>query len=224
MSPAADEDNEDEEGDGERKLKKTGRRPGKRGRKLTKKDRGRINRQLADKQYINCDLCNDYECFVDDDDMDDGQQRKDELDEEVSNWIEDLAGCKESGVQWNDRDLYLGAMCSSYGDGVELAVFVDEDCTIYTNQKSFYDVFDPDNDNDNGYNYLTYAEEFIKNSFSETTACLQQEFDDPDEEDDENANDDGEQNYEGERARLHAPLSVVPRAASRVALTLWSWL
>ena len=62
--------------------------------------------------------------------MDDGVQRQDELDESVSEWIADLAECKESGAQWNGLDLYIGAMCSPYGDGVELAVFVNEDSKL----------------------------------------------------------------------------------------------
>eukprot|EP00584_Thalassiosira_punctigera_P011102 CAMPEP_0172529108 /NCGR_PEP_ID=MMETSP1067-20121228/3256_1 /TAXON_ID=265564 ORGANISM="Thalassiosira punctigera, Strain Tpunct2005C2" /NCGR_SAMPLE_ID=MMETSP1067 /ASSEMBLY_ACC=CAM_ASM_000444 /LENGTH=563 /DNA_ID=CAMNT_0013313103 /DNA_START=68 /DNA_END=1759 /DNA_ORIENTATION=- len=177
-----EEDNNEEEGedneDEERKLKEN--------RKLAQR--------VLSKQYIDCDQCNNYECFVDYDEMDDGVVRRDELDEEVSEWVQDLAECKESGVQWNDMDLYLGAMCSPHGDGVELAVFVDEDCTMYTNQMSFYNVFDPYNDNEDGINYLTYAEEFIKYAFTEVTSCLDQEYADPEEDNDED--DDEEEEYE----------------------------
>lgn len=167
-------------------------------RKLSAIDRKAITRKLENKVYIDCDQCNNYECFVDEDEMDDGQQRKDELDAQVSEWIQELAECKESGAQWNDMDLYLGAICSPYGDGVELAVFVNEDCTMYTNKMSFNDVFDPYNDNDDGINYLTYAEDFIKYAFSEVTSCLQQEYADPEEEND-NGDDDEEEEYEGKR-------------------------
>ena len=107
-----------------RKLKK---------RKLTRKN---ITRKLANnKEYIDCNKCSAYECYVDEDDMDDGQQRQDELDEEVSEWIANLAQCQQTGTQWNGLDLYTGVMCSPYGDGVELAVFANEDCTWYTNQQ-----------------------------------------------------------------------------------------
>lgn len=170
----------------DRKLKKNNR-------KLTKKDRKSITRRLA-KEDIDCDQCEAYECYVDEEDLDDQVQRRDELDEEVSNWIQELTECKESGVQWNGIDLFLGAMCSPYGDGVELAVFVNEECTMYTNQKSFYDTFNPYNDNEDGYNYLTYAEEFIKYAFSEVTPCAQQEFNDPNEED--NGEEEEEEEYE----------------------------
>lgn len=102
-------------------------------------------------------------------------QNRDELDQRVSEWIEDLADCKESGVQANGMDLFLGAMCSPYGDGVELAVFVDDQCTMYTTLKSFNNAFSPYNDNEDGVNYLTYAESFIKSAFSEVTPCSQLE-------------------------------------------------
>jgi len=189
-----EEDNKDEEGEenqeeGEaedRKLKKNSR-------KLTKKDRKSITRRLA-KQNIDCDQCQAYQCYVDEEDLDDKAVRQDELDEEVSNWIQELAECKESGVQWNGIDLFLGAMCDPYGDGIELAVFVNEECTMYTNQASFENTFNPYNDNEDGYNYLTYAEEFIKYAFSEVTPCMQQEFNDPDKEDDED--EEEEEEYE----------------------------
>ena len=150
-----------------------------------------ITRKLA-KEQINCSQCNSYECFVDEADMDDGYENKDELDEEISEWIAELAACKESGVQKNDAELYLGAMCSPYGDSVELAVFLNEECTIYSSIYKFGDIYTPANDNENGRNMTTYAEQFIKSAFSEVTPCMVQEFADPDEEEDENNNEEEE--------------------------------
>lgn len=168
------------------------------GRKLKTKQRNmkkQEQRKLAS-QAISCDQCIAYECYAAENDADDQNQSREELDESVSEWIADLAECKETGVQWNDMDLYVGAMCSPYGDGVELAVFVDEDCTLYTNQQSFYDVWDPSNDNEDGVNYLTYAEEIIQSAFSQLTPCAQQVYGSPDgyagddaDEDDEDENE-----------------------------------
>jgi hypothetical protein len=91
---------------------------------------------------------------------------------------------------WGDMNLYVGAMCDSYGDGVELAVFANEDCTWYTNQYAFADVYNFNaDDNQNNINYLTYAEEFIKSAFSEITPCAQLQFADPN---GEEAEDDGD--------------------------------
>jgi hypothetical protein len=146
------------------------------------------------KQAIDCAQCSTFECFVDDADLDDTIQTRDELDNSVSEWIAELASCKRTGVQSNGIDLYMSAMCTPYGDGVELAVFLDDACTLYTTGESVYDVWDPNNDNVDGINYLTYAEGFIKSAFSEATSCLLQEFVDPNEIADEE--EDAEEMYQ----------------------------
>merc|ERR1711966_615425 len=191
-----EEEEEEEEGadeDRRRRLVKTWEH--KKKKRTSVKAAAAITRKLAkNKEYIDCEQCSAYECFVDEDDMDDGQQRKDELDEEVSKWIEELAQCQETGQQWNGLDLYTGVMCSPYGDGVELAVFANEDCTWYTNQAGFQDVYDPYANDDEGgnINYITYAEEFIKAAFSEVTPCLQKEYANPDEDEDQEDGDEDE--------------------------------
>ena len=63
-------------------------------------------------------------------------------------------------------------MCSPYGDTIELAVFVDDACTLYTSQKTFADAYNPYNDNEDGTNFVNYAEDYIKNAFSQVTSCL----------------------------------------------------
>jgi len=155
------------------------------GRKLKEEQR-----KLA-KQAISCDQCKAYECYAAEN-ADDQVQSREELDEAVADWIDELVECKETGVYWNDMALYVSAMCTPYGDGVELAVFVDDECTMYTNQQSFYDVWDPSNDNENGVNYLTYAEEILKSSFSEVTACSELQYGYPDGYAGDDADEDGD--------------------------------
>jgi hypothetical protein len=134
------------------------------------------------KQAIDCAQCATYECFADDADLDDAIQGRGELDESVSQWIAELAACKYTGEKWNDIDLFMSAMCSPYGDGVELAVYLDDACTLYTASESVYNVLGWKNNNgEDGINYLAYAEEFIKSAFSEVTSCLLQEYVDPNE-------------------------------------------
>lgn len=151
-------------------------------------------RKLAS-QSINCNQCIAYECFAAANDDDQVQSRED-LDKSIAEWIADLAECKETGAQWNDMNLYVSAMCSPYGDGVELAVFVDEDCTMYTNQQSFYDV--SNSGNENGVNYMTYAEEIIQNAFSELTPCSSQGYGYPDGYDGNDADQDNVEEDENE--------------------------
>ena len=150
-------------------------------------------KQRRTKQFIDCDQCSAYGCYEDDENVDDGQVNKDELDNQVSEWIANLAECQETGVQWNNMNLYVSAMCSPYGDGVEFAVFVDEDCTMYTNQKAFNSVYNPYY-NGEKINYLYYAEDYIKTAFSSVMPCLEQEFANPNEE--QNGNEEEEEKYE----------------------------
>jgi len=102
----------------------------------------------------------------------------------------------ETGQQWNGVDLYASIMCSPYGDGVELAIFVDEDCTMYTNQATFESTYNPYYNNDNGVNYIYYAENYIKNAFSKTLPCMETQYDNPEDGDDDNADEDEEEEYQ----------------------------
>eukprot|EP00569_Conticribra_weissflogii_P000900 CAMPEP_0171357300 /NCGR_PEP_ID=MMETSP0878-20121228/46169_1 /TAXON_ID=67004 /ORGANISM="Thalassiosira weissflogii, Strain CCMP1336" /LENGTH=701 /DNA_ID=CAMNT_0011863339 /DNA_START=100 /DNA_END=2204 /DNA_ORIENTATION=- len=152
--------------------------------------------------YIDCDQCLANNCYADDEadgDLDDGaqqQQNMDELERQVSEWIANLGECQESGSQdANGNNLYIGVMCDSYGDGVELAVFLDEECSMYTSQHTFNSVYNPNYD-DNEINYVTYAENYIKIAFEETMSCLEVEYDDPNEEQDGNAAEEEEERYE----------------------------
>ena len=185
------EEGEDREQDQEGEKEEGGDEEGERG----EEGEGGEERQLRQlKQAIDCDQCQAYECYYDEAAEDDALQNKNNLDASVSNWIGELAECKASGVQSADGyDLYMSAICDSYGDGVELALFLDEDCTMYTTNESFYNTYDSGNGNDDdGINYLTYAEEFIKSAFSETMSCLQVEYADANEE----AEDDEEEKYQ----------------------------
>lgn len=189
------EEGEDREQDEEGEKEEGGDEEGERGEEGEGEGENQERQLRRLKQAIDCDQCQAYECYYDEAAEDDALQNKNNLDASVSNWIGELAQCKASGVQSADGyDLYMSAICDSYGDGVELALFLDEDCTMYTTNESFYNTYDPDNGNDDGYgiSYLTYAEEFIKSAFSETMSCLQVEYADANEE----AEEDEEKEYQ----------------------------
>mmetsp|Transcript_11090 Transcript_11090/g.27282 ORF Transcript_11090/g.27282 Transcript_11090/m.27282 type:complete len:533 (-) Transcript_11090:257-1855(-) len=153
------------------------------------------NKQRRTTSYIDCDQCKANGCL--DKGNDDGQQQEDDGDDTVAELIEDISQCLNTGLNWNDDDLYLGFMCSPYdGDGVELAVFLDNQCTVYTSLKSFSDIptwyIYSDED------VFTEAETYIKNAFTDTMPCLYEEFGDPayqpgDDDAAAAANDDGYQ-------------------------------
>ncbi len=140
-------------------------------------------------------MCSAYNCFDDEDeDVDDGATTQDELDGNIADWIANLAQCQQSGVQLNGMNIYVGAICSPYGDGVELAVFMDEDCTMYTNQMTFSSAYDSYNgqeaNGNDGLNYAAFAEIYIKNSFTEVMPCLNEEYADPNEQENQDAEED----------------------------------
>jgi len=135
----------------------------------------KLQNQRRTQNYIECDVCEAYGCVSNNND--DDQQGNDD-DNTALELIEDIAQCLNTGLNWNNDDLYVGFICSPYdGDGVELAIFLDDECTVYTNLKAFSDI--PSwyiyNDEDR----FTEAETYIKNAFTETTPCLYEEFGDP---------------------------------------------
>ena len=78
-----------------------------------------------------------------------------------------------------------------------MAVFLDNECTVYTNQKSFSDI--PSYYIYNNANLYTQAQTFIEYSFLETASCaFEQEFDSPYDQNNDDAaqyDDDGANYY-----------------------------
>ena len=148
----------------------------------------KIHRRTS--SYITCSQCEAYGCGNNDDQQ---NNNDDEVDEIVVELINDISQCLNTGLRFNDYEMYVGFMCSSNngGKGVELAIFLDDHCTMYTNLKSFNDI--PSYSIYNNAAIFTKAETYIKNSFTETTSCLDEEFDDPSNQsngDDDNAGDE----------------------------------
>jgi hypothetical protein len=78
-------------------------------------------------------------------------------------------------IQVNGANVYYGAMCDDYGDGVELAVFLDDKCSLYTSNVAFNNIFMKEEGND-GYSYLTYAENYIKTAFQDVMSCDEPQY------------------------------------------------
>ena len=139
---------------------------------------GRGSRSRRATSYIDCDTCEAYGCGANDDDN--NRRRLDEGDNDVSELISDIAGCLNTGLEWNGNAMYVGFMCSPYsGDGVELAIFLDNKCTVYTTMKAFSDI--PSYYIYSGEDMFTQAEGYIKQAFNSDTSmsCLVEEYDDP---------------------------------------------
>ena len=111
--------------------------------------------QRRAESYITCDGCSAYGClsssnnddaaaYTDDYNNNNAYANANDHEEEdkaVLEMIEDVSQCLNTGINFNGNDLYVGFMCSPYsGDGVELAVFLDNECTVYTTLKKFEDI------------------------------------------------------------------------------------
>ena len=144
------------------------------------------------KVAIDCDQCLASGCY---DEAEEGQEEGEDLDEQAAEWIKQVSECQQSEIQVNGADVYYGAMCDEYGDGVELAVFLDEKCSLYTSEIAFNNIYMKEEGND-AYNYLTYAENYIKTAFSDVMSCDNPEYyaEGQEEEEEEDANE--EENYE----------------------------
>jgi hypothetical protein len=110
-------------------------------------------RKLQNQAYavVDCDVCEQSGCF---EDQEEGQNNRRKLnenqndeaevnDENIAKWAEELLQCQDTGVQWDqDNGLYLyaGFICNSKGTGVEIAVFLDEECSIYTTNHKYSNV------------------------------------------------------------------------------------
>lgn len=55
----------------------------------------------------------------------------------LAEWVAEITNCKNSGYQYNNQNLYAGFMCNADGSGIEVGLFLDEYCSIYTKEQSF---------------------------------------------------------------------------------------
>lgn len=131
-----DEDEEEDDEDEDRRLKKI-----KKARKL--KNRKLENNQVM--KFVSCDMCRDYECLdfheqsVNGYYDEDGEYVEAELDDAME-WLNGFSECAETNAYMDDYLMYSGLMCNSEGTGLEIGLFLDEDCMMYTPKLAFADV------------------------------------------------------------------------------------
>ena len=82
----------------------------------------------------------------------------------------------EGYVDTNGNGAYIGLTCGSYGDAAEFAVFLDEDCTVETNQLSAMTVLSGANANEDGVSLSTVlakASTYMQEAFTTSLSCEQ---------------------------------------------------
>ncbi len=142
----------------------------------------------------NCDECASKGCFVEE------QEGAVDYDEQVSQFVEQVAECMQV-EDANGYASYIGMACSPYGDAVEFAVFMDEDCSVMTNTKSASSAVSGLY-SEEGVSYdslMSMTATYLQEAFITDSSCYQMQYDDPNEENDGNNNN---QNQEEEIAEV----------------------
>jgi hypothetical protein len=91
----------------------------------------------------------------------------------------------------NGNAAYIGLSCGSYGDAAEFAVFLDEDCTIETNQLTVSTVLASAGANDQGVSYstlLSATSPYLQEAFTTSMSCEALVYYDPNNADNNNNN------------------------------------
>jgi len=111
-------------------------------------DQGERKLQYGVYRPIDCDTCETFTCF----DSVQGQRRLDEQEDEedqyqyydmggaesIAGWAENIAACPATSSTLDGTwTLYAGFICNQDGSGVDIGLFLDEDCSIYTSRQSF---------------------------------------------------------------------------------------
>jgi len=136
-----EEEDGDEEGDedeDDRRLQKI----------KTRKLKNNNGRKLANNQvlkFVDCNMCKDYECldfheksangYYDED----GEYVEAELDDAME-WLNGFSYCVETNAYMDDYVMYSNLMCNAEGNGLEIGIFLDEDCLMYTPKLSFSEI------------------------------------------------------------------------------------
>jgi len=141
--PEEDEEEEEEEGDEDEDEGDEDEDEDRRLKKVRKSKKG--SRKLEENEvikFIDCQMCADYECldfhvsstngYYDED----GEYVEAELDDAME-WLNGFSECAETNAYMDDYLMYSNLMCNSAGTGLEIGLFLDEDCTLYTPKIAF---------------------------------------------------------------------------------------
>uniref|UniRef100_A0A7S3DVQ7 Uncharacterized protein n=1 Tax=Entomoneis paludosa TaxID=265537 RepID=A0A7S3DVQ7_9STRA len=159
-------------------------------------------------EYVSCYQCEANDCFDVEGEEQDGEDAEEEnycdqdayeygctFEEEAVEQFMENAACVNTGVMEYDAngdqvELMAGLMCNSDGSGVEMAMFADEQCSLYYTKKSFTATMA------GTYTYalLGEAAQEIMKPYINSIDCMSKEFLDlgNDEEEAEEEEDNGE--------------------------------
>lgn len=97
-------------------------------------------------KQLDCSLCQEYGCLGGDDNNNGDIYGF----EAASEWLQEMAECKETEInyygssnayygqnQGDDNQLFAGFVCNQDGNGVEIGLFLDEECILYLTNESY---------------------------------------------------------------------------------------
>jgi hypothetical protein len=134
------------------------------------------NRQLSVDmsgfKILNCTKCDEMLCDANADNGNNAnyyQNGEPQVDmESVAQWIDAMTQCPQtSGLLLNTYPLYSGFMCNEDGSGIEIALFLDEECLTYTSLQSFNKVASAQYDEP----YLEYAKKILTFPIENDISC-----------------------------------------------------
>lgn len=122
-------------------------------------------------QMIDCDMCTAYECFedaqaADQQQADDGAVVYDF--DDALNWLDGLSECQQMDDLYNNLPLYAGVICNAEGTGIEIGVFMDQDCTLFAPKLSYSSMM-----TEADTQYFTMTEEIVEYMFTTDFSCYQ---------------------------------------------------
>jgi hypothetical protein len=154
---------------------------------------GEGRRRKLSSQYVNCDTCSSLGCFVDEQQQQNNQDGQQQLTlEGMVQWVQQQGECVQTGQYWNDMALYSSFMCNQEGDGVELAIFLDDNCQLYTASNAYSSLYPDDQ-------YVSNSQSVVTWPFMNTIDCAAEpEWRNPEEEanGEQNAEEEDGQQYE----------------------------
>lgn len=114
-------------------------------------------------QLIDCEQCAAYGCSDEN-----GDQYEQNGWYYVENWVASLTQCQQTGSQFNGVSEYAGLMCNSDGSGLEIAVYMDESCTLYNSLRSYRNTLA---DGDEAWAYYAKSQSVINTLFNYQFDC-----------------------------------------------------
>ena len=86
--------------------------------------------------------------------------------EEVAEWVDEISTCTFTNTYWQNIGLYAGWLCNADGTGVQVGLFLDNQCRMYHSQLSYANVADQDT-----YWTMLGAAKIIPAMFATTVDC-----------------------------------------------------